>query len=77
MELELKNVNLEAIQDNWYKLTIELNLKTIELYLKPRIEIKGDNPTTLMGQVADTLKELSTIDTSEYYDPGYHIDSTT
>ena len=70
MELEVKNVILEALEDDWYKLTVELNIKTIELYLKTRIEIKDRKPITLREQVGDALKELSTITGDHYdYDP--------
>ena len=61
MELKLIKSELKYLENEWYKLTIETNLKTIELYLKPRIEIKADNPITLASRIGDTLSTIGDI----------------
>ena len=61
MELKLIKSELHHLESDWYKLTIETNVKTIELFLKPRIEIKADNPITLASKIGDTLSTLGDI----------------
>ena len=55
MDLELKKTELKNIGRGWYELTLEFNIKTMTLYVKPRIQLRADNPLDLANLVGDTL----------------------
>ena len=48
MDLKVIKTELKALEDDWYHIHLEFNeLKDLDLYIKPRIEVKLADPTII------------------------------